>query len=839
MKFGFIAHPTSRALLHQVKLVDMAERMLKEQSEGYDPAYWRRRNLVPFADFGNIVSACGSRCQGLLQFMPLTAEQMLAQPRAIAERVLEGVEALRGEGAELVGLGGFTAIVGNRGLQTLERAAVPVTTGNSLTAYAACRSLLDAMAALQVAPEDAEVAILGYPGSIALALAHLLSARGCRLHLVHRGGGHRAATLLEHLPAHLHALVRLHEDVEACYERVRFFVAATSSGGVIDPRRLAAGAVVVDAALPKDVLPGAARRDDILVIDGGLVSATAQVSFGALALGLDPRRNLNGCLAETLVLALEGRAEPFSIGRELPAQRVLEIGRIAERHGFLPWPLSAGGETLEAARLQALARFHGGRPPRRTAEADGEPAAMRAEVLRCFGVHINPVFREFYAFNHVERVFRHGEGCWLTDLDGRRYLDFVAGYGCLNTGHNHPGVAAALQDYLQQRYPTFVQYLSAPLHASLLAKRLAELAPGGLERVFLSNSGTEAVEAALKLALAASDRQVLLYCGNGYHGKTLGALSVTGRAKHREAFEPLLPRCEELPFGDLAALRARLARGDVAAFIMEPIQGEGGVIVPPAGYLAGVRALCDEYRCLWILDEIQTGLGRTGRLFACQHEEVAPDILVLAKSLSGGLVPIGATLSKAEVWQRAYGSIDTFALHTSTFGGGNFAAAAALAALDVIEGERLADNAARVGEHLKTGLEEIARRHSFIREVRGRGLMIAIEFHNDVSGGIEAFVREMSGRLPAQAALTYRMMSGKARHHLEAAMRELEASLEDLFVLRVMTKLSQEHGVLTFVTGNNNRVMRIQPPLVLQATEADAFLAAFAQVCADLATFDA
>lgn len=838
MKFGFIAHPTSKALLHQVKLIDTAGCMVEEQANGYDPERWRRRNLVPFVEFSRIVSACGAQCEGILQYMPLTAEQMMSQPRRIAERVVEGVRALKGEGAELVGLGGFTSIVGNRGLQTLERTQMPVTTGNSLTAYATYMNMLDVLSFLEVPPEEAEIAVLGYPGSIALAVARLLAPLGCRLHLVHRGGEQNVDALLDYLPAQCHGRITLHAGMESCYERVRLFVAATSSGGVIDPRRLAEGSVVVDAALPKDVSPGWEKRDDILIIDGGLVSATDAVSFGAMTLGLDPRQHINGCLAETMVLALEGRAEPFSIGRELPADRVLEIGGIAERHGFLPSPMASRGETVDAGWFHGLRRFHGGSPAAAVHDMDGDAQSLRSEVLRCFGAHINPVMREFYEFNHVERVFGHGQGCWLTDLDGRRYLDFVAGYGCLNTGHNHPGVTARLQQYLAQQHPTFVQYLSAPLHASLLARRLAELAPPGLARVFLSNSGTEAVEAALKLALAASDKPTLLYCANGYHGKTLGALSVTGREKHREVFEPLLPRCEEIPFGDVSALKSRLLEGDVAAFIMEPIQGEGGVIVPPDGYLSAVRTLCAEHGCLWILDEIQTGLGRTGKMFACQWEDVSPDILVLSKSLSGGLVPVGATLSSKEVWQRAYGSIDRFALHTSTFGGGNFAAAAAMAALDVIEHEDLSGNAIKVGAHLRQGLEALARKYHFIKDVRGKGLMIAIEFHNDVSDGLDALVREMTGRMPAKAAATYRMMPGRVREHLEAAMRELESTLADMFVLRIMTKLSNDHGILAFVTANNNRVMRIQPPLVLSLEEADRFIEALSDVCEDLSTFE-
>lgn len=834
MKFGFIAHPTSIALQRQVKIIDLLDRTLAEQDRGYQPHLWQPRNLVPFADFGRIVSATGATCEGILHYLPLTAEQMLSQPRTIAGRVLEGVHSLQQQGAQLVGLGGFTAIVGNRGLQTLDRSGVAVTTGNSLTAYAAYKNVLEAMARLEVAPDAAEVAVVGYPGSIALVIAKLLARDGCRLRLVHRGSAEQGRESLAYLPAEMHGQVRLTADIDSCYDELRFYVAATSSGGVIDPYRLAPGSVVVDAALPRDVLPYRHDRKDILIIDGGLVSASEALRFGTETLGLAPKKFLNGCLAETLVLALEGRAEAFSIGRELPEERVLEIGRIAELHGFSPSPMASYGEGLREEDFQALRRFH-----RRSVAATpiDQPAALRAEALRCFGEHINPVLREFYQFNHIERVFTHGSGCWLTDLDGGRYLDFVAGYGCLNTGHNHPRVNQALQDYLQQQHPTFVQYVSVPLQTSLLAQRLSELAPGNLQRVFFSNSGTEAIEAALKLAMAAMQRPRVLYCDNGYHGKTLGALSVTGRDKHRDPFKPLLSRCDSIPFGDLDALEAALGQGDVGAFILEPIQGEGGVILPPPGYLKQVRALCDAHDCLMILDEIQTGLGRTGKLFACEWEQVVPDIMVLSKSLSGGAVPIGATLSSAQLWDRAYGSIDTFALHTSTFGGGNFASASALATLDVIADQDLAGNAARVGGQLKEALREAVSGYPFIREVRGVGLMIAIEFQYSFDGGVEAFVREFASRIPGNAAGTYRMLSGKAKRHIEEAISEVEKNFEEMFVLRFVSKLSREHGVLTFVTANNNRVMRIQPPLVLNDAEARHFVEAFSAVCKDMSTF--
>jgi acetylornithine/succinyldiaminopimelate/putrescine aminotransferase/predicted amino acid dehydrogenase len=832
VKFGFIAHPTSPALKRHVQMVDLLERATHEAEEGPDGVRRTPRQLVPFARFGRIASRCGASCEGVLQYMPMTAEEMLGQPRAIAERVVAAARELAQGGAQLVGLGGFTGIVGNRGLNTLEKAGVPVTTGNSLTAYASWQNVLQVFAQLELRPEDQEVAVVGYPGSIALVVAKLLARAGCRLRLVHRGGGD-ARQLLQYLPGELHAQVRLSDDIASCCERPMVFVAATSSGGVIDPRRLAPGSVVVDAALPRDVMPGAQDRRDIVVIDGGLVSADDAFTLGADTMGLTPKKMMNGCLAETMVLALERRAEAFSIGRELLEDKVVEIGRLAARHGITPGCMASYGERLADADLQALRRFHRPAPPRSNA-AHETALTDRSEVLRRFGEHVNPVMREFFELNHIDRVFVRGEGCTLVDDSGREFLDFVAGYGCLNMGHNHPRAVGALRRYLDSAAPTFVQYVSAPAHTSRLAERLSEIAPGPLSRVFFSNSGTEAVEAAIKLARAAMDKPRFLYCDNGYHGKTLGALSVTGRDKHRRPFQPLLPHCDAIPFGDADALARELARGDVGAFIVEPIQGEGGVIVPPDGYLRAVRALCDAHDCILVVDEIQTGLGRTGKRFACDWEEVQPDILVLAKSLSGGLVPIGATLARPALWDRAYGSRDRFSLHSSTFGGGNLAAAVALETLDLLHDEDLAGNALTVGASLQAGLQEVARAHPFIKAVRGRGLMIAIEFETSFDGAIEAFAREFAGRFPGRPLEMFRFLSDRAREHLAAAAREVERSVEEMFVLRIVTRLSQDHGILTFVTANNSKVMRIQPPLTLTAQQALYFVESFAQVCREM-----
>lgn len=826
MKFGFIAHPTSVELKRHVKMVDLLTRTQADAENGYKQANWQRKNLVPFVDFGQIRSLTGATCEGVLHYMPATAEEMIRTPRAIAERVILATRQLADAGALLVGLGGFTGIVGDRGQRTLEASGIPVTTGNSLTAYATWQNVLTIFSHLKLAPETQEVVVVGYPGSIALVVAKLLLRAGCRVILVHRGESHDRELHLRYLAPEFHSQVSLTNDIREAYGKPHIYVAATSTGHVIDPAMLAPGSVVVDAALPRDVMPEVARRSDILIVDGGLVSADEGFSLGSSTMGLSPTKMMNGCLAETVVLALAGRAEAFSIGRELTEAKVIEIGQLAATHGVTPQRMASYGEKLEDSAIGALRRFH----------APTTSTLDRAEILRLFGEHINPVMREFFEAHHIERVFVRGSGCTLTDADGKEYLDFVAGYGCLNMGHNHPRTVRALQSFLSCGAPTFVQYVSAPAETSLLAQRLCALAPGKLERVFFSNSGTEAVEAALKLALAASDRVRILYCDNGYHGKTLGALSVTGRAKHRAAFEPLLQRCDSLPFGDIEAFQSELEKGDVAAFILEPIQGEGGVVLPPDGYLAAVRALCDQHDCILILDEIQTGLGRTGKRFACDWENVGPDILVLAKSLSGGLVPIGATLARRDLWDKAYGSRDRFVLHSSTFGGGNLAAAVALESLSLMEDENLAANAMIIGASLKEGLESVASEYPFIKAVRGRGLMIAVEFDNSFDGAMSSFAREFAGRFAGNALQMFRFLSDKSKAHVELAVKEIEAGLQEMFVMRFMTKLSQDHGILTFVTANNSKVMRIQPPLVLSTDQATRFVGAFRQVCEDMST---
>ncbi len=348
------------------------------------------------------------------------------------------------------------------------------------------------------------------------------------------------------------------------------------------------------------------------------------------------------------------------------------------------------------------------------------------EIGRLYREHLSPDLARLMKFGGPGSIEETASGTVVTDHLGRDYLDFAGGYGVFSLGHRHPEVVAAVKDQLDRMPLSSRVLLNRP--QARLAARLAELAPGDLRYAFFTNSGTEAIEGALKLARLATGRTGFVAAENSFHGKTLGSLSVTGRKAYREPFEPLVPGASFVPFGNVEALR--LAVDDTtAAVILEPVQGEGGIHVAPDGYLRQAQEICREKGALLIADEVQCGLGRTGKMFAVEHWGVTPDILVLAKALGGGVMPIGAFLSTPGLWSAYKGRP---LLHTSTFGGNPMACAAALATLDVLQRDRLSERAAAAGARL---LREIPRDSDLIADVRGLGLMIGIEMKEDGYAG--------------------------------------------------------------------------------------------------------
>jgi len=406
--------------------------------------------------------------------------------------------------------------------------------------------------------------------------------------------------------------------------------------------------------------------------------------------------------------------------------------------------------------------------PPAAAVARGLPAGeardrLIQETLERYQRYINPGLARLYRFGGSDTIEWEAEGCFVWDAHGRAYIDCACGPAIFNIGHRHPRVLAAVREQLD-RIPMSVRTMPSAPQAEL-AERLGQITPGDLQYSFFCNSGAEAVEGALKLARLATGKPGIVAMRDAFHGKTFGALSATGREHYRRPFEPLVPGFTHVPFGDVAAID-RAIGPDTAAVILEPIQGEAGVIVPPPGYLSAVRDLCDRRGVLLIADEIQTGLGRTGRLFCVEHEGVTPDIMTLAKALGGGVIPIGAFIARPRLWEEF--RRDPY-LHTSTFGGNPLACRAAIATLDVLVEERLADHAETLGARFMDRLRAIQARHpAIVRDVRGRGLMIGLEFtHSDYA----------------------LLVSAEAGHR----------------------------GVITFYTLNKPEVIRIEPPLVITA----------------------
>ncbi|MCX7970622.1 MAG: aminotransferase class III-fold pyridoxal phosphate-dependent enzyme [Negativicutes bacterium] len=351
-------------------------------------------------------------------------------------------------------------------------------------------------------------------------------------------------------------------------------------------------------------------------------------------------------------------------------------------------------------------------------------------VAAAYERHINPSLARLMRFMGLTAVEVSADGSVVRDDQGREYIDCLGSYGVFNLGHRHPRVVAAVREQLDRMPLSSKIMFSKPLAG--LAELLASVTPGDLQYSFVVNSGTEAVEGALKLARIATGRTKIVATDNSFHGKTCGALSLTGRALYRDPFQPLLPEVIHVPFDNLPAVAAVIE--GAAAVVVEPIQGEGGVIVPGDGYLSGLRQLCDKHRTLLVADEVQTGMGRTGKMWAVEHWGVVPDILCTAKALGGGVMPIGAYIARPHLMDKYF---ESPLLHTSTFGGNPLACAAAVAAINATRDEGLCRQAEIKGRRLLNGLQQLAGQHpGVIAGVRGKGLMIGVELVSEGVGGM-------------------------------------------------------------------------------------------------------
>jgi ornithine--oxo-acid transaminase len=429
-------------------------------------------------------------------------------------------------------------------------------------------------------------------------------------------------------------------------------------------------------------------------------------------------------------------------------------------------------------------------------------AVLRSgETMELASRHLDPSLVDVLGILGFDKRYASARGSYLYDDVGNAYLDFHTGEGFASLGHNHPDVRAALQATLAADLIDGVQIHYSPL-AGMLAEALSQRLPDGLDAVFFASAGAEAVDSAIKFARAATGRPRLISCESSFHGVTLGPLSLVGDDFFKEGFGPLLPGCARVPFGDLDRLEQELASGDVAAFIVEPVQGRM-VTLPPEGYLQGAQALCRRYGTLFVVDEIQTGLGRTGSWFALERWGLEPDFVLVGKALSGGYMPVAAMVTRREVFQKAVGTLERSYVHQSTFGRNRLSMAAGLAALRIIERDRLLEHSAYIGAVLLEGLTELQQRYEMIQEIRACGLMIGIEL-----GAPKTRLARLNWRLIHMAS-------------------------EGLFPQLVVIPLHRDHRVITMAAGKND-VIKLLPPLTLSEPEARSFLAALDAVLADL-----
>jgi len=422
--------------------------------------------------------------------------------------------------------------------------------------------------------------------------------------------------------------------------------------------------------------------------------------------------------------------------------------------------------------------------------------------------HVNQTLVKVLRTIGFDRVYQRAEGPYLFDEQDNRYLDFLSGYGVFNVGRNHPVVKQAIRDVCDLDLPNMVQ-MDCALLSGLLAEKLIEKTHPGLEAVFFTNSGTEAVEGAIKFARGATGRNRILSLEGSYHGLTMGALSITHNANFREGFGDFLNDIEKIPRYDLQTLRQCLETGDVACFIVELVQGKG--VHFPTGeqetFFQQAQDLCRRYGTLFVCDEVQTGLGRTGRLFAYEHWNLQPDIITLAKALSGGYVPAAAFITTREIHQAVYSRMDRCVVHSTTFGRNNLAMACGLATLQILEDEDLCDRAHRNGLYLEEKLKQLKGKHPVIKEVRVKGMMAAIEFQEPPS------------------------------LKLKLAWKALHAADKGLFAQMIVSPLLENHRILTQVAGHQMDVVKILPPLVVQEADIDYFVEALEDTLEKVGSF--
>jgi ornithine--oxo-acid transaminase len=427
--------------------------------------------------------------------------------------------------------------------------------------------------------------------------------------------------------------------------------------------------------------------------------------------------------------------------------------------------------------------------------------ARHGENYELHDKHLNNQLARVLKTIGFDQFYVRGEGSYLFDAAGERYLDFLSGFGVYALGRSHPALKAALHQAIDLDLPNMVQ-MDCALLPGLLAEQLVARCDGDINRVFFCNSGAEAIESAIKFSRQATRRPRILFAEHAFHGLTTGALALNGGADFREGFGELLPGCSPVPFGDIEALRRELRRGDVAAFIVEPIQGKGVYMASP-DYWDEVQELCRQHKTLLVLDEVQTGLGRTGKFFCFEHYGLKPDIITISKALSGGYVPVGAVLTTDKIFSSVYSSIEKALKHSTTFGRNQLAMVAGLATLAAFDDENIVETARVTGDTFAAALQPLVERYEMFHEVRGKGLMIGLQFGPPTSKSLRRRFNALERLRPA------------------------------IFSQMMVVPLYHRHRILTQVAADNVNIVKLLPALICGQEEIDWFVHALDDVLKD------
>lgn len=842
-KFGFIAHPMNSEEFQFLKLMNHTQNFIDLNGSfqclnklmGEIGTIGRfigsQSNGITFLEI-DCISTDHGKVSGIICCLPVMPKDILENQ----EKSFKQIEAISKDlilehKVDIIGLGGFTGILGNRGQDFNEIFDVPFTTGNIFTAYNGIAALDYLRDHYQLNTEEIPITIIGFPGSIATLIAEELSKRSDgkqKLVLVGRGTDKYLRKMIDE-SEYIGNNADVVNNIPDALSQGKIIITATSSGNIIDVDSINRGSIVIDIAAPRDVMKPNKKRNDILIVDGGRCGFDKTVKWNDNLLTSFIKNNLYGCILETVLLALNNRLEAFSVGRRLSINNLEEISHMSKKHGFVITNLYSFNEKIDESYIKSFIKryFTTSNSNINLNDIDTAIEQNISDVMDKYKAYISPTIADLWSMADFARLFIRGEGMQLWDKEGKMYYDFVAGYGSVNFGHNNPAIIQGIKKMLDNQIPSIVQ-ISPTIITSALAENIARLLPGDLEVSFFCNSGTEAIEAAIKLVKKISKKRYIVSALGSFHGKSLGSLSISGKEKYKKYFRPLLKYAVNIPFGDIEAAELVFKEKDVAAFFIEPIQGEAGVIIPPNGYLKELRSLCDKYDVLLVVDEIQTGFGRTGKNFAVEYDNIIPDIMTISKSLGGGIVPIGACVTSKHLFKKAYGKSENYALHTSTFGGNNFTASAAIQATKLLIDGDFASKAKKRGLYFKERLLELQKKYSIIKEVRAIGLMIGLEFQMDYLGGLNEMKTQIESYLDNEFDNVGDLLSDDLHKTIDRFTTNITCNIEDYmqknFTLMISSYLLKEYGILTFSTLNNPNVIRIQPPLIITESEIDYFI---------------